>query len=252
MLEKKHRVWLGVGGMSAVILLSFVGYFYFQYSAQDLLYHSYSDPVHLFGRVLLYGIAFLAIFSLRCLMPNRTVPFLTKIGRNSLWIFILHRPFTLLISEYCKSLSIGAMLGIAVVGAFVFCWIFGHDVIAKYMNQFIDGCVRIFIGEKPNSFSFSKLVLVIIAFGFVVNVVFQPFNNGTKIDEPVVQNNQTNNQVDVLYPAMMTETQQEFEYAKPYIESADDAIIAGSKMWVLLMPILIFERFCQYCQIKSQ
>ena len=254
LLEKKHRVWLGVGGMSAVILLSFVGYFYFQYGAQDLLYCSYLDPVHLFGRVLLYGIAFLAIFSLRCLMPNRPVPFLTKIGRNSLWIFILHRPFTLLISEYCKSLSIGAMLGIAVVGTFVFCWIFGHDIVVKYMNQFIDGCVRIFTGEKPNSFSFSKLVLVIIAFGFVVNVVSQPFNNGTEVNESVVQNNQT----DVLYPVMTKEKQQEFddafhivfagdlilledqvkrswngksydftevfEYAKPYIESADYAI----------------------------
>ena len=252
-IERKHRVWLGIGGILGGVILSFIGYFYFQYAKQDLIYAVYRDPIALFGRMLLYGIAFLSIFWLRCITPNRNIPLLTKIGRNSLWIFILHRPLTLLISQYCELSSVWAMLGIAAISSFVLCWILGQDIVTKYMNAFIDNCVCIFTDEKPNKFGLSHLVLLMIAFGFIFNVTVQPFVS-TTVDGNVIQDNQS----DVLYPVMTDEKKQEFdnafhivfsgdlilledqvkrgwngeaydfsdvfEYAKPYIESADYAI----------------------------
>ena len=89
LVENKHRIWFGIAGIIGGLLLSFVGYFCFRYAEQELIYDVYRDPIGLFGRMLLYGIAFLAIFSMRCIVPNREIPYLTKIGRNSLWIFII-------------------------------------------------------------------------------------------------------------------------------------------------------------------
>ncbi len=232
---------------------------FFEYKDGDLQMASYAGPKDAFGRIVLYIIAFSAIYALRCLAPNRKLPLLTMFGRNSLWIFILHRPVTLLLSDRIGKLSVPVIMLIAAGAAVVICLIFGNDFVCKYLNMFLAAGANIFTGKgKKTRFDLSKLAALCVALGFVASVVvnyYQKYIFNEDEEQEIASEQQS---TDVLYPTMTDDKQKEFdsafritfagdlilledqvkrayngkdydftdvfEYAKPYISSADLAI----------------------------
>ena len=266
--SKKYIKRAAIGFVTAftAVLIAVGAYSYFNYSNNALQMGAYSDPIDAFGRIVLYIIAFLMIYALRCLSTERKIPLLTMFGRNTLWIFILHRPLTLLLSDHITKLSIVWINVISVTSSLVICIILGNNIIAKLMNRFADGCTEIFNSSEKKKFDLSKLVVLGVGLFFIVNVLMQAYSgvelndlkklaSGDYSEETAIAES---NDEDIIYPVMNNEQKEKFdnafritfsgdlilledqvkrayngkeydfsdvfEYAEPYISSADMAI----------------------------
>ena len=265
LISKKYikRASVGILTLLCAGMLAFVAYSYFGYTDGDFQMTGYSHAADPFGRIILYIIAFLAIYSIRCLAPQKNIPLLTSFGRNSLWIFILHRPVTLLLSDIIVGLPPAYIMLISVLSAFVICIIFGNDIAARYLNRFLEAGTDIFTSDNKK-FNLSKLTALCVALGFVISVVLSAYKNFSfsdlgRLSSPAYSDEVTENtQQDIIYPTMTKEQKNAFdnafritfagdlilledqvkraydgskydfsdvfEYAEPYISSADLAV----------------------------
>ena len=265
LISKKYikRASVGILTLLCAGMLAFVAYSYFGYTDGDFQMTGYSHAADPFGRIILYIIAFLAIYSIRCLAPQKNIPLLTSFGRNSLWIFILHRPVTLLLSDIIIGLPPAYIMLISVLSAFVICIIFGNDIAARYLNRFLEAGTDIFTSDNKK-FNISKLTALCVALGFVISVVLSAYKNFSfsdlgRLSSPAYSDEVTENtQQDIIYPTMTKEQKNAFdnafritfagdlilledqvkraydgskydfsdvfEYAEPYISSADLAV----------------------------
>ena len=97
-----RRLLKGTALLTAAAIIAFFAKDYFEYSDGSLQMASYSMPLDAFGRIVLYIIAFLMVMVFRYVSVNKRIPLITMFGRNSLWIFVFHRPFTLIISDIIR------------------------------------------------------------------------------------------------------------------------------------------------------
>lgn len=167
-----HRAALGILCLILTSAAAFGAYHIFDYTNNALQMEYYIKPSDSFGRIMLYIAAFLAIFTLMCLSPNRTIPLITLFGRNSLWIFILHRPFTLILSEHIINLSLSMIILISVLSTIIMCALFGNDITSKYMNKFLSDGADIFLSDDKK-FNFAKLAALCVSLWFIISVLIR-------------------------------------------------------------------------------
>ena len=263
--NRSKRLPVGVLCLTGAAAVMYGAYRYFQYTDDALQMAAYDAPQDAFGRICLYAAAFLAIYALRCLAPQKSIPLLTKFGRNSLWIFILHRPLTLLVSKYMKGMGTVKIMLAAAAVTLLICLVCGSDFVKKYLDRFADGGTEIFSPKEGKKLNFSAIAALAAALGFVVSVVVQSYSGFGKDDIKKMMNGEytddeqdENDDEDIIYP-VMSDAQAEkfesafritfagdlilledqvkrayngsgydftevFEYASPYISSADYAI----------------------------
>lgn len=211
-LEKKSyikRLPVGIGCIAAAAVIAFFSYNYFMYTDDAFQMYAYSDPIDAVGRVVLLIISFLMIFALRYLSVNKEIPFLTKFGRNSIWIFILHRPFTLWISSYIGRKSAGFIISAALISSIVICVVFSSSIVAKFMSKFSEYGVRIFTVPEDRKFNISKLALLLVPIGFIASIVIQTYNEiDFEGDEEIVSDTEY-----PIYPIMSAEQNAAFDNA---------------------------------------
>lgn len=119
-------------------------------SASNLLMNSYSSPVDPFVRIIIFCTAGLMILSIASLTPKKPMPFLSKWGRNSLVIFVLHRFFTLVFSlvfaieNYNESYVIYAF-----IASILTLFVLGSNFVASVFNSIINKIFDMF--TSPDS-----------------------------------------------------------------------------------------------------
>ncbi|MBR6618194.1 MAG: CapA family protein, partial [Oscillospiraceae bacterium] len=232
-LEKPRlrRILIGSGSLLAAGALAFVSYGYFAYSDEALQMSGYAEPIDAAGRIALYLISFLMIYALRHLTPNKEIPLLTMFGRNSLWIFLLHRPLTLIFSSLIQYTSVGFIIVFSVVSSLTICILFGNDPLTRCMDKFANAGKEIFTGtgSKLNA---AKLAALGVALCFIFSVVFD-FYKGMSMEElkqlltgnyTEEENTENNASEDILYSVMTQEEQSAFEDAL-HITFAGDLIL---------------------------
>ena len=216
------RFMIGMGTLLLTAAIAFSAYKFFEFSDNDLQMFSYTDPTDAFGRIVLYIIAALAIITLRNLSPSGNIPLITMFGRNSLWIFLLHRHFTLLISDLIKSMSSGQIIMISVIFAIILCVIFGNDQICKYADRFAESGAAIFTDEVSKKTSFAKIAALLVALGFIASVVADSYSGISLTDISKVLNGESisndenvneNNESDVFYSIMTVNQKEDFNKA---------------------------------------
>ena len=256
------RAAAGVLVLTGAAVLAFFAYSYFQYTDAALQMERYTHPIDAFGRIVLYITAFLAIYALRCLSPNRPLPLLTLFGRNSLWIFILHRPFTILLSNHLSRLPLPVLLLAAAASALVLCLLFGNSLAVRYLDRFLADGAGIFTSDN-HKINFAKLAALGVSLWFIVSVVANAYKDFSFDDLKKMSESETEEPLeqkadDILYPILtagqknafdnafritfagdliLLEDQVKrayngngydfsdvFEYAAPYISSADLAV----------------------------
>lgn len=269
--RKKYTKKLLSGSLCLIgsAVLMYIGYHFFYYTDNALQMAAYEDSVDAFGRIVLYVIAFLAIYALRCFTPQNKIPFITMFGRNSLWIYVFHRPFTLLISDHIKGIGTGYIMMISVISSLAICLIFGNDFICKYFKHFMDGGAAIFTSDRGKKTSFSQIAALMVSLGFIVSALVKSYAGVSKADiiklikgeyngDDEAKNTENDYGEEAIYPIMTDEQEKEFnnafritfagdlilledqvkrayngseydftdvfEYAQPYISSADYAI----------------------------
>ncbi|HYE11720.1 MAG TPA: CapA family protein [Patescibacteria group bacterium] len=132
--------------LKGILLLLFTAYmsslFIFKYSAlseADFLMQNYDSIADMFVRMIMLGIAGLMIMSIIFLTPKNQLRFLSKWGRNSLTIYILHRFFTLI---FFKAFPINTFNENYIILAFsasvITLLVLGSDMISSKFNWMIN------------------------------------------------------------------------------------------------------------------
>ena len=217
-----RRCVLGLAAALVTGCIAFAAYRFFDYTDDSFIMAAYGHPIDAFGRIAIYAVAFGAIYALRLLSPDRPLPLLTMIGRNSLWIFLLHRPFTLMLSDRIEKLPVPAVIAIACAAAILLCVLFGNEPITKYLNRFADKGAAIFTAEDDRKFNLAKGAALGVALWFIVSVVLESYSGvrvedllklakGEYVDEESLSEN--NAAADVLYPVMNAAQQRAFDNA---------------------------------------
>ncbi|MCH5348437.1 MAG: CapA family protein [Oscillospiraceae bacterium] len=169
-----------IKGIAALILAAAVAvpaYNFLGYTDDELSMFGYMEPIKAFSRAVLFIIAFLAIYALRNISPDKKIPFLSAVGQNSLWVFLLHRPLTICLSDMLADQSLGAVISMAILSTFALCFALGNDVIAKYLNSFADSGVSIFTGEKNTRFNAARIAALLVASGFIFMIATGNYND---------------------------------------------------------------------------
>ena len=197
---------LGTAGLAVFSCLLF------RLTDDALLMSGYADPSDLFGRILLFLTAFLSIRALRFLSPDRTIPLLTMFGRNSLWIFLLHRPVTLLISRFLTETNALFVLLIAVAAAFLICLAFGNDKIVKPLNRFAEDGAAIFTSPENKKINAAKIAALTVALGFLISIAVGAYSG---LDPAEGSDDTASSEIsdDIIWPVMSAEQKQAFDDA---------------------------------------
>ncbi len=253
----KKRFIIGALISAVIIILGIIVYKLFQYSDADLLMSPYEAPVDALGRIVLYIIAFGAVYALRFFGINKKIPFITSFGRNSMGIFLFHRPLTIIFSDNFRSDEV-LILVLAIIATFVICVLFGNDYVSFAINKISEGFLELFTTDKDkksNSKTIAQGLVVSVALCFIGEILIKNYTDNVYTDkEPEIVVSQT----DEIYPVMDYDDEKIIEnsfritfsgdlilledqvkagykngrynfddvfiYAKPYIESADLAI----------------------------
>ncbi len=220
--EKKGAKRLGAGilNLTGAGVLSFCSYQYFNYSDNALQMAAYSEPLDAFGRIVLYIIAFWVIYALRCISPNQKIPLVTMFGRNSIWIFLLHRPVTLIISQHIAGKSTGFIIIISTIASLLISILFGNDTAAKYLNKFADSGISMFTDRDVKKFNISKAAALCVALSFIVSVVINSYSGVSKEDLKKLMNGEYSEETepetvsdDIIYPIMTKQQKENFDNA---------------------------------------
>lgn len=124
------------------LIFIYLSFSYFPYinvihSMMDNSYNDYKNDIKI--RLVLIIFSFLIIVFSILLIPNKQIPILTKIGKNSLYVYLFHRIFTLIIdfelfSKYKYNCNI---IGYSLFFSSIICLFFGNDYFSKIINNFI-------------------------------------------------------------------------------------------------------------------
>ena len=109
------------------------------------------------GRAVVFVVAFLCIAGLLLLTPKGNIPLLTKVGRNSLAIFLIHRPITLLMNRFIGGFSAVMLLAYAAVFTVAACVVLGSDIVSRLLDKALNFFTDVFLQiRKPRKAALAK------------------------------------------------------------------------------------------------
>ena len=256
------RLRRGLAVLAFAVISAGVFQYVFSYTENSLEMFAYADIcTDAIARIGLYIVAFSVIFALRCLTPKRYVALLTLFGRNSLWIFLFHRPVTLLIAPLFNNQPDSVIVLISLLLTLFLCFIFGNTAVANFMDKFALDGVNLFRQESKTRFNTAKFMSLCVLGGFLFLILQGAYSGLTwkEIKKTFFLENNNSVLMPASLPRVMPLWQQEvfdnafritfagdlilledqvkrgyrsgkydftdvFEYAGPYISSADFAI----------------------------
>lgn len=144
-------------------------YRYFNITIKDLLpnYYQRQGLQPAFARFSVLVTAGLCIAAMLCIFIEKQIPLLTKIGKNSLSVYLLHRPVTLWFSGMVLFNSEQEQIVKACVCTFLVIIVFGSDFVSDRLKSFLNICVDALLGGGTGSqlkYSVCRILLFICLF----------------------------------------------------------------------------------------
>lgn len=131
----------------------------------------YVEAVEAIGRIAVFAIAALATFALCFLAPAGKTPLLTTFGKNSLWIFLLHRPATMVASRwFCRGTAATAMV-CAVALTLLIALAFGNRWIVRPLNRWADQGGLLLTETDARKTWAARVTVLAVSLGFVVKII---------------------------------------------------------------------------------
>lgn len=170
------------GTMFAVTagMFMFIAYRLFHYTDNALQLLPYDKATDLISRTFLMAISFLMIFAIRFLSVDKEVPYLTMFGRNSLWIFVFHRLFTLWVSDALSRLSVGTILPFAVIATVIICLAFGNDWVAKHCHRLVFDKT---VCQKKSIQNAKRVCAAVVSVALVVTFAWRSYDGNKTVSE---------------------------------------------------------------------
>jgi fucose 4-O-acetylase-like acetyltransferase len=138
-----------------------------------LLMGQYKDKNEIFKRIEVFKLSLIMIILLLLALPNTKIPIITMIGRNSLYIYLFHRIFTLLFTKhYGLKVNLLQIMKKSLIGTIIIVIVFGNDYITKYLNLFID-FIYINMSLNTKKGRFIKLIFFLL---FILIILSKPLH----------------------------------------------------------------------------
>jgi fucose 4-O-acetylase-like acetyltransferase len=123
-------------------------------------------------RIKLFIFSFMYIIINVLILPNKEIPFITKIGKNSLFIYIFHRIFTII--SYHEIFSSSKNNSLITLNSLIFsifiCFIFGSNYFANVINKLI-----IYLHDNLKDMNKKgKKIWLFFSFSFIGILMIQP------------------------------------------------------------------------------
>lgn len=147
------KLLAGAGLLIAGGILAAVTKLFLHPEQRDFLFSAYEGSVlkQMLIRGMIFTVAALCILVLLFLTPNRKIPVLTKAGRNSLAIYLLHRPVTLVLNRFLTPFSTKAQMLAAVVFTLFALTVFGSDFISGLLDRILAFLADGFLGVRSET-----------------------------------------------------------------------------------------------------
>ena len=180
-----------------------------------LMMSAYSNRAEVLCRIFLFLIAFLSIITICFLSVEKRIPLISKFGANSLWIFVLHRPFALIISGALRKNIHNPIyiLAAAFVSATAICILFGNDALTKPLNRYLNSGVD-FLAHKTKNASFAKCTVIFVLLCFISLIFINPSTGVIKYIASVGEssgNSSNEENKDVIYDVIPPKEKSKFE-----------------------------------------
>jgi len=133
-------------------------------------YKYYENDIKI--RIQLLFFASLYIIFTILILPNIEIPFITKIGKNSLFIYTFHRIFTIISYHeiFSKLHNNSNIIICSLIFSFIICTLFGSNYYSNKINQSIN-----FLHENLiNMGKKSKIIGLFFSFSFICILMIQP------------------------------------------------------------------------------
>ncbi len=211
----------------------------FNLTDKEILPSSYENISGLFGRISILAVSILAILTLLICSVEKNIPLLTQAGRNSLAIYLLHRPFTIWFSESFSTSEF--QIGAAIIATFLMTVILGSEIVSNALKKFLNNIVESLTTINGAVFRIIFSVFVLLVMCLPLIGYFSNQRQADKIyraaDSETVA--RFNNSFKILFcgDLILLEDQVKrglkgnvydfaeiFEYATPYISRADLAV----------------------------
>lgn len=195
---KTARTYL-TGTVSLVIAAAVGGFALLKLELTDseLVWSSYNSLNDFIERVIILIVAILILVSILCLVSDKKLPFLNQIGRNSLSVYLCHRPLTLIYSRFFgHSDEAVKLIGLAFAASLLISLIFGGNIFSSLLNKLIDYIRDIITGvnRKKSLRVLAVIVAVVIALSPMLSdgkrLAFIPY------DEKSGQSDNSSSQID--------------------------------------------------------
>ena len=249
----------GLLGLLIGISVSFAAISIMSIEFGQLMMDAYTSPRELFIRVLMYVVGFGYVLAFVGLTTTRKVKFLTCVGRNSLSIFLIHRVITLTFSTRMEGQPTLLIVFASIALTALICAVFGNDMVGQKLNRYLEmggqillQCKAYFSKDRKYEWTSISAILVLVCMLLHAILPLVEFPSSNQVEETqeveqTLQRTMTSDQEQAFQNAyriefagdlILLEDQVKrgrqadgsyrfddvFEYAKPYIESADFAI----------------------------
>ena len=200
-----------------------------------------------FARCSILVVAGFCIVSMLLISAEKQIPLLTKAGRNSLAVYLLHRPVTLWFTGAVLNNSEQEQILKACVGTFLIISVFGSEVVSGSLKKFLNICVDSLLGISHGprfKYSLCRILLLVCFFDILLLPVLGHLSQQKSTDPiyRIMDNEAQENynksfrllfcgdlilledQVKNAYNGKGYDFTPCFEYTKKYISAADFAV----------------------------
>lgn len=261
MLEKKNLkktlIYLGVLVTAVIGLFAFVNMK--NISLNMLLMGSYKTPIDALYRILIFVIAIIMTILVLLVTPNKKIPLISNIGRNSLLIYLVHRFITLVTAQLIPYENYSWLYIIyALILTIVTVYILGINALNYKVGELFNKTTEKIMDPENKTGTYIKYGIVLM---FILFLLIRPINiirsNAAELkeetnkreeklpEESKLEVEKVTNPIDnsivisyvgdlILLKDQITSAYNEktktynfdkmFEYAKPYFESSDYTI----------------------------
>ena len=120
----------------------------FGLTTDRMMMFPFTSPADILTRAVIFAISAFFILGMTLALPEKKIPLLTKMGRNSLSIFLLHRIPTIIISHALAPKAESFILVVSVLSAVGIVVVCSLDVVAGFVNKIISKCAEAFSEPK--------------------------------------------------------------------------------------------------------
>ncbi len=178
----KKEVFLGLVLICTIITIEIIVAPYL--SLDELLMDPYTNQSQILNRLVIFIIALGMIYGISMVIPKGKIPFLTKWGKNSLYIYIYHRLITLLVAafwEHTQHTTSTLVLSIAMT--VITCWLTGNDWIAKITEKTYETIKNTLKNKTENEKLLKSMTAIILLLTLCMPLVMNRNKEPEKIEE---------------------------------------------------------------------